>query len=89
MILGKVVGTVVTTICHPHISNHRKLVVQPLQFDDEPGEAVIALDITHAGIGDIVLVNDEGNGARDVLDLPDGSVRAVVVAIVDSVRMYE
>ena len=89
MILGKVVGTVVTTISHPHFENRRKLVVEPLGHDDEQGNEVIALDITHAGIGDTVLVNDEGNSARDVLRQEDGCVRAVVVAIVDSVRMYE
>lgn len=89
MILGKVVGTVVTTISHPHFRNRRKLVVQPLGHNGEEGAEVIALDITHAGIGDTVLVNDEGNSARDVLNLDDGCVRAVVVAIVDSVRLYE
>ncbi len=89
MILGRVVGTVVTTISHPHFENRRKLVVQPLGHDGEEGAEVIALDITHAGIGDTVLVNDEGNSARDVLNLADGCVRAVVVAIVDSVRIYE
>lgn len=88
MILGKVVGTVVTTISHPHFENRRKLVVQPLGHGDEADE-VIALDTTHAGIGDTVLVNDEGNSARDVLRQPDGCVRAVVVAVVDSVHMYE
>lgn len=89
MILGKVVGTVVTTISHPHFVNRRKLVVQPLGHDGEEAAEVIALDITHAGIGDTVLVNDEGNSARDVLNLDDGCVRAVVVAIVDSVHLYE
>jgi microcompartment protein CcmK/EutM len=31
-------------------------------------------------------VNDEGNGAREVLASPDGPVRPVVVAIVDAVE---
>ncbi len=31
MILGKVTGTVVTTISHPHYKNRRLLVVQPLR----------------------------------------------------------
>ncbi len=89
MILGKVVGTVVTTISHPNFKNRRMLVVQPLDPDGDEVEDVIALDITHAGIGDTVLVNDEGNGARQILDQPEGCVRAVIVGIVDSVHLYE
>ncbi|MGA9531137.1 MAG: EutN/CcmL family microcompartment protein [Anaerolineales bacterium] len=89
MILGKVVGTVVTTISHPDFKDRRLLVVQPLDPDGDEQEAVIALDITHAGIGDTVLVNDEGNGARQVLDQPEGCVRSVIVGIIDSVILYE
>jgi microcompartment protein CcmK/EutM len=89
MILGKVIGTVVTTISHPNFKNRRLLVVQPLDPDGEEQEAVVALDITHAGIGDTVLINDEGNGARQVLDQPEGCVRSVIVGIVDSIQLYE
>jgi microcompartment protein CcmK/EutM len=89
MILGKVVGTVVTTISHPDFKQRRLLVVQPLDADNEEQEDLVALDITHAGVGDTVLINDEGNGARQVLDQPEGCVRSVVVGIVDSIQMYE
>jgi ethanolamine utilization protein EutN len=85
MILGKVIGTVVTTISHRDYKNRRQLVVQPLALEGEaPDEAFIALDITHAGIGDTVLVNREGNGARQVLKNPDAAVISVIVGIVDS-----
>jgi len=86
MILGKVVGTVVTTISHPHYKNRRLLVVQPLSLEgEEPDADFIALDNTQAGIGDTVLVNREGNGARQVLKNPDACVISVIVGIVDSV----
>ena len=85
MILGKVTGTVVTTISHPDYKNRRLLVVQPLTLPgDPPNGDFIALDNTQAGIGDTVLVNREGNGARDALNLPDGCVISVIVGIVDS-----
>ena len=65
MILAKVVGTVVTTISHPHYKNRRLLVVQPLIAEgDKPDEDFIALDNSHAGIGDTVLINREGGGAQ-------------------------
>jgi len=86
MILGKVIGTVVTTISHRDYKNRRLLVVQPLGLEDEsPDQDFIALDNTHAGIGDTVLVNREGNGARQVLNNPDACVISVIVGIVDSV----
>ncbi len=88
MILGKVVGTVVTTISHPDYKNRRLLVVQPLSLPGETaGEDFIALDNTQAGIGDTVLVNREGNGARQVLKNPDACVISVIVGIVDSLYL--
>ena len=86
MILGKVVGTVVTTVSHPHYKDRRLLVVQPLTIEDERADGdFIAVDHAQAGIGDTVLVNRDGNGARQVLNLPDGCIISVVVGIIDSV----
>ena len=88
MVLGKVVGTVVTTVSHRDYKNRRLLVVQPLGLEGEsPDEDFIALDNTQAGIGDTVLVNREGNGARQVLHNPDACVISVIVGIVDSVYL--
>jgi microcompartment protein CcmK/EutM len=89
MILGKVIGTVVTTISHRDYKNRRLLVVQPLVLSGEtPDEDFIALDNTQAGIGDTVLVNREGNGARQVLQNPDACVISVIVGIIDSVYIH-
>lgn len=90
MIICKVVGTIVTTVSHPHYKNRRLLVVQPLTLDGEesaPEDDFIALDNTQAGIGDTVLVNREGNGARQALQNPDAAVISVIVGIVDSVHI--
>ncbi len=88
MILGKVVGTVVTTMGHRDYKGRRLLVIQPLVLEgDRPDEDFIALDASHAGIGDTVLVNREGGGARQVLQNPDACVISVIVGIVDSVSV--
>jgi len=42
--------------------------------------------MVQAGIGDLVLVLDEGNSARQIVDRePLGAIRAVVVGILDEV----
>jgi ethanolamine utilization protein EutN len=90
MILAKVVGTVVTTISHRDFKNRRLLVVQPLGLSEEaPDEDFVALDNTQAGIGDTVLINREGNGARQALKNPDACVISLIVGIVDSVYIEE
>jgi microcompartment protein CcmK/EutM len=90
MILAKVIGTVVTTIGHRDFKNRRLLVVQPLVMEGEKAdEDFIALDSTHAGIGDTVLINREGNGNRQVLNNPEGCVISVIVGIVDSVYLAD
>ena len=65
-------------------------MIQPLMLPgDEATSDFIALDNTQAGIGDTVLVNREGNGARQALNNPDGCVISVIVGIVDSLYLAE
>ncbi len=54
---------------------------------DKADEDFLALDCSHAGIGDTVLINREGGGARQVLKNPDAPVISVIVGIVDSVTL--
>jgi ethanolamine utilization protein EutN len=88
MVIGKVVGTVVTTISHPSYKGRGFFVIQPLLM---PGQAqdgdFLALDNTHAGIGDTVLVNREGGMARQLLNDPNAPVISVIVGIIDSVTI--
>jgi microcompartment protein CcmK/EutM len=45
--------------------------------------------VAQAGPGDTVLVIDEGNGARQILGIDPGAVRAVIVGVVDEVALAE
>lgn len=86
MFLGRVVGEVVATIKHPALEGRTLLLVQPLTPAGEArGARVIALDAAQAGVGDRVLVLDEGNGAAQVFGRPRGPMRTVVVGVVDEV----
>lgn len=88
MKLARVAGTVVSTISNT-VYDGRKLLLcdllDPAQL--ETGDYLIAIDQVGAGVGETVLILDEGNGARQVLNRPDGAVRAVVVGIVDAVEL--
>ncbi len=88
MLIARVVGTVVSTVKHPSFHNHKLLVVQPLHASgQEDARDFVALDVAHAGIGDVVLVNQEGGGAREVLNDPHAPVISLIVGVLDSVEM--
>lgn len=90
MIIGKVTGTVVTTISHADYKHRRLLLVEPLYLEgDKAGKDFVALDTTHAGIGDTVLVLNEGSGARQVMQSKSACVISVIVGIVDAVHVAE
>jgi ethanolamine utilization protein EutN len=84
--IGRVVGTVVSTIEAPVLEGRRLLVCDVLDTAGAPdGTYLICVDTVGSGAGEDVLILDEGNSARQVLGLPAGPVRAVVVGIVDEV----
>jgi microcompartment protein CcmK/EutM len=88
MILGRITGSVVSTIHHPVVEGKKLLLAERLDASGRPtGGYVIAMDAIGAGFGEIVLILDEGNGARQILDDPDAPVRSIVVGIVDSVEL--
>ena len=88
MILGRIAGSVVSTIHHPIVAGHKLLVAERLDQSGQPtGGYVIAFDAIGAGQGETVLILDEGNGARQVLDDANAPVRSIVVGIVDAVDL--
>lgn len=87
MKIGRVAGTVVTTICSPSLEHRKLLSIDLLDLDgNTTGKDLIAVDAVGAGAGEKVLILDEGNGARQVLEAPDAPIRAVVVGIVDEIE---
>ena len=87
MILGKVIGNVVSTIKLPVYQGYKILIVQPVNDEEEPqGESVLALDTVQAGVGDTVLVIDEGNSSRLIMNNSTAPVRTMIVGIVDAIN---
>ena len=90
MILAKVAGTVVSTVKNEELSGNRLLVIEPLGLDGKRlGPSLVALDVVDAGIGDRVLVIDEGGSARILLGNENAPLRNVVIGIVDEVNLGE
>jgi microcompartment protein CcmK/EutM len=88
--IGKVVGNVVSTIKISHLEGRKLLLVDQLDLrGKETGYYDIAVDVAQSGPGDTVLVIDEGNGARQILGIDPGAVRAVIVGVVDEVALSE
>jgi len=90
MYIGKVIGTVVATIKIDHLKDRKLLLVDQLNLDgEETGYYDIAVDVVQAGPGDTVMVIDEGNGARQILGIDPGAIRAVIVGVVDEITLSE
>jgi ethanolamine utilization protein EutN len=86
MHIGKVSGTVVATFKDKVFEGKKLLIVDHLTLEGEPTSHYwIAVDDVQAGVGDTVLVIDEGNSARQVVDMDPAPIRAVVVGIVDEI----
>lgn len=86
MFTGRVIGSIDSTIHHPWYGSKKKLIVEKTGADGKPSDGyVIAVDTVGAGVGEAVLVLDEGNGARQVVASGDAPVRSVIVGIIDAV----
>jgi microcompartment protein CcmK/EutM len=86
MTLGRVIGTVVSTVKLEALSGYKILLVQPVDPQGEDvGAVTLALDSVQAGVGDTVLVIDEGNSSRMIVGDSMAPIRTMVVGIVDRI----
>lgn len=87
MILGKVIGTVVSTRKDERLVGSKLLLVQPgLPEGDSQGVPLVAVDTVDAGVGETVLVVT-GSSARMATGLKDHPVDAAIIGIVDTVNL--
>jgi microcompartment protein CcmK/EutM len=86
MILGTVKGTITSTINHPFYTGKKLLVVEKEDFAGKPAGYLIAIDgDVGAGVGERVLVIDEGNSARQVVRDAQAPLRSIIIGIVDRI----
>jgi ethanolamine utilization protein EutN len=84
MQLARVMGHAVSTVKHPTLHGWRLLAVQPLSADRAPeGEPLLAIDALGAGHGDLVIISNDGAGARELVGAPNTPVRWTVLGVPD------
>ncbi len=90
MFLARVVGDVVATHRHGELGGRKLLLVRRLGTDGhEEGAEVIALDVIGVGVGERVLVLQEGGAARTLSRSARIPAQAVVVGVVDRVDLID
>lgn len=90
MILARIKGNVVASAKHPCFEGHRLLIAQPIdEAGNDKGDSFLACDSVQAGPGDVVLIEREGNTARQLLGTPNDPFHSVIVGIVDNVIIKE
>ncbi len=86
MLLGKVVGTVVSTNKEQELNGLKLLLVRGADVTgNATGALVVAIDAVGAGVGEIVLYAS-GSSARQTKVTKDRPVDATIMAIVDSIE---
>ncbi len=78
MILGRIIGSVVSIIHHPIVEGRKLLVAERLDSSGRPtGGYIIAIDAIGAGQRETVLILDDDTAP----------VRSLVVGVVDAVEL--
>ena len=86
MKLARVMGNVVATHKDPSFKGHKLLIVQPVdELGNDISDSFLSMDTVQAGPGDLVLVEQEGNAARQLLGTSDDPFHSVIVGVVDKV----
>lgn len=89
MTLARVIGNVVSTQKNEYLSGHKLLVVHKtgLQGEIINGKDIVAIDLISAGIGDLVLLTQEGDAVQQILGHKNAPVHSIIVAVVDEIAV--
>ncbi len=88
MFIAKVIGNLWATRKHRCLNTYKLLIIQPVDgISGRPTDKPLLAVDKHidAGIGDMVLVMDEGNSARQILEDRRAAIRTIVVGVIDEV----
>lgn len=84
MILARIDGVIVSTLCHPSMEGCRTAICQPLDESGKPeGAPILAVDPLSAGQHQHVLITTDGSKTREHVGDPKSPLRNLIIAIVD------
>ena len=88
MIIARVIDELVATRKHASHEGLKILLVQPQNPDgSDRGEPLLALDAVDAGVGERVLVVQEGYSAMTAVERPQSPIDAAVVGVIDAINI--
>ncbi|PYS93282.1 MAG: ethanolamine utilization protein EutN [Acidobacteria bacterium] len=89
MIIARVIGNVVATQKNERYANARVMLCQPVTPEGaETGATLIALDAVDAGVGDVVLVVQEGwSASTTATGEPGAAIDSAIVGVVDRIDL--
>ena len=82
MIVGKVVGSIVSTRKSDNLIGQKFMIVEPVQHMKGSLNQLVAIDNIGAGVGEFVLVA-QGSAARIGCGLDSAPIDAPIVGIID------
>ena len=84
MMLARVDGVIVSTVCHASMAGHRSIICQPLDAEGrDEGVPFLAIDPHGAGQHQRVLISTDGSATRDYVGDQHSPLRNMVLGIVD------
>lgn len=84
MRIGRVIGNLVSTIKDRTHHGLKLMIVELLDLDGKPCESeVVCIDTADAGIGDTVIVSNDGDSALMIFEVTDCAVDWVICGVVD------
>ena len=91
MYLAKVTGNVVSTVKNKHLVGFKLLLVKPidLQGNVKDENEIICIDLVDAGIGDNVIVVDEGDAVQQILGHDKATVNVMIIGVVDNIEIQD
>ncbi len=85
MIIGKVIGSIVSTRKNENLIGSKFMIVEPIK---QPKTQIVAVDKIGAGINEYVLIAT-GSAARVGCDMEKSPVDAAIVGIIDEGQITE
>ncbi len=90
MLLARVTGHMVCTVKLDSFSGEKLLIVEPLDHTGKPdGTEIIACDRAGAGVGDVVLLLQEGGSNRLIMGKKDVPAEALIVGVIDRIDVIK